>query len=247
MTTLFQRLSKIDEVSKQTIQGWLRLRKKSLSLKQIIPSLISSLIILYYHPDEIFIAKCSNNIKLSANKKSILQVMDKSSRDEQFRAFYVTCYGINEISLQQQYNYKYQWDIRINKCCQKFGQYKYDMRNFPIFIGIISSDICDANKCVFGHAKDGIQFVYGSDGEIFIDCGISKGSTYGESFGESDVISVYLDLQNMRINFALNGKDQGVVHRNINHLGNTSTKLRLSVTINSAKTSAEIINFVRHK
>ena len=238
MANLFARLSKIDQISKETVQGWVRMHQKKMNQIQI-PSMILSLITLYINPDEIFDPKCTNKIKLSHNNKCILQQEEKrirhpgiSPREE---SIYETGYGVNLITLNCKWIY--QWDVQINK------HYNWDdgLAFIPIFIALESDNV---RKKYFHSLVCKAQFKYSSEGAILTD---KEWKKYGQIYKEKDLISIILDLNKMTISFRLNGKDQGIAYSNIKDELYGDTKLRLAVTINIATTSVEIVNFFRHK
>ena len=87
MSLWFEALSNIDEITKFTVTGWIRKYEKQLKLP-IVPNLIMATCILFYRMDEIFDIIDKNNIKLSADKKSI------TMNDETTHS---NSYGLNEI------------------------------------------------------------------------------------------------------------------------------------------------------
>ena len=244
---LRDRLAKVDEISKDSVNGWMRAHGKHLNLSAI-PAMINAIVMLFFHPDEIFDSDATNNIVLSANKKCMLSVDSSSSPDEEFMKLYKTGYGLNQINLNDNCNWIYQWDIKINKH-NEHSDIKVKERDMfiPIFIGLASDQLSNA-YCVFGHGStDGLQFMYCSDGEVFIDSSECEWKAYGQDYGEDDIITIFLNLRKMTIEFRLNGRNQGIAYSNIKDCGNDKTKLKLSVTINTATTSAQIIKFARYR
>ena len=212
--SLFQRLCQVDEISKDIVKGWVRLHEILLAIT--IPSTISSLIILFCQVDEIF-DQISNEMQLSANKKCASNITtDKKCK------FGVTCYGINCILLYNECNFKFRWDIRVNKL----------NTNYKIFIGLTTSD--DSNK--------GFEIMYSSEGQIFIYWdGCMYLSSRKARFEKNDIVSIRLDCQTKILKFELNGMQQFA-----QYLKNPHKPFRLSIKI-PVQASVEIIKFLRNK
>ena len=215
--SLFQRLSKVDEICKDMVKGWIRVHEILLAIT--IPSTISSLIILYCQVDDIF-DETPTEIQLSANKKCA----SNFTTNKKCHKFGVTCYGIECVSLYNDCNFNFRWDIRVNKL---------NIRLNPIFIGLSTSD--DSNK--------GLEIMYSSDGPIVIyknDDGCVYRSS-AERFERNDLVSIRLDCKTKILIFRLNGMQQFV-----HYLKNPHKPFRLSITI-PVQASVEIIKFVRNK
>ena len=103
MSSLFKKLSTIDDITKDTVNGWIRNQQQSLNLCHI-PMMLCSICILYYHNDEIF-DTIGKDVKVSKDKKCITKVSNGHFRNKS--------YGINQILLNDSFTGKYQWDIKI--------------------------------------------------------------------------------------------------------------------------------------
>ena len=69
----FKQLNTIDKRTKYSVYGWMRNEEKALKLRHI-PSMISSMCILYFRDDEIFGVTPNDQVKLSENKKIITKI-----------------------------------------------------------------------------------------------------------------------------------------------------------------------------
>eukprot|EP01084_Bolivina_argentea_P297690 512904_1 len=109
MSLRFKMLSTIDKRTKYSVCGWIRNNGKALQLNHI-PVMISSICILYFRDDEIFVIT-GTKIQSSNNKKCIEKIKETNWLN--------SSYGINEISSKD--NIVCQWDLKINKCTNSYG------------------------------------------------------------------------------------------------------------------------------
>ena len=220
MSSLFKRLSAIDEITKDTVNGWIRFQQQELNLCHV-PMMLCSICILYYHNDEIFDI-IGNNVKVSKNKKGITKINKYDWNN--------TSYGINQISLNSGVKYKYQWDIKI----------MIEIPGINFFIGLSSG--CSPSKgCEVPSTC--LKFMYCSDGDLLVDSKDINWKEYGRPLDNNDIVSILLDLREMEIRFFVNGIDQGIAY----NVTISDEKLRLSVTMYPKSTSVEIVKFSKQK
>ena len=226
MASLLKRLSKIDDRTKDAVNGWIRKQRQSLNLCDV-PMMLCSICILYYHNDEIF-EMIAKSVILSKNKKCITKIKN---------VCYHSNYGINEISTDSEYEYK--WDLKIKEI----------EISTNVFVGLSSKyDTKQHNFCV----TDGVNFIYCSDGDIHHErnhCERDRNipgwdwNKYGNRFVKNDIVSIILDLKRKQINFLVNGIDQGIAYENVKFPASQKIKLRLSVSMCSSGQSVEIVKF----
>ena len=104
MVSIVKQLSKIDDRTKNTVNGWIRECEQSLQLRNI-PRIISAICILYFRMDEIFALFSDKEMRLSENKKCITKINNSY--------WQYCCYGVNEILSTNQG--VYEWYLKINK------------------------------------------------------------------------------------------------------------------------------------
>ena len=212
----FKQLKKIDKRTQYSVYGWIRNQEKTLRLRNV-PSMISSVCILYFRDDEIFDV-IGDDIKLSENKKSVTKI-------EKDRNYANNSYGIIEISSMS--NLIYQWDLKIVQ------KKKAD----ALAVGIASNQI--PNKQI-ENDKDGIFYVCGDHGHIFGD---SIDEQIDAKFDTNDIVSIHLDLQKLQISFAINGEKKGSSFKKIQKA--SEIKYRLVVSLGNTGDCIEIINFTK--
>ena len=196
MPPVWSKLQTVDNVTRYTVNGWIRDVCQIYEIKDI-PRLINSICILYYHNDEIW-KLCSHPTgeyyQISADKKEV----------ELFQYESHSIYGINHIFLDPNNTNKFKWDIEI---CNATYLQNHSWMNTD---GIISVGLTsDANHC-FLYESDGTKI--DMDQTRHYDATACQVTMYGDEFGQNDIISIHLNLQTQKISFSLNQVDQGVAY-----------------------------------
>ena len=216
MSSLKQ-LSKIDTRTKYAVYGWVRASERNLQLENV-PNMITAICILFFRRDEIFKdidEEYKESIQLSANKKCVTRLKDAIGGT-------LNIFGKNEI-LSTNIHGKYQWDVKVNQFSKVTA---YDM-----LIGIQTVNP-STNGC--------IMYYYFSDGQLYTSVVGASTKNAGHSYGSGDKISIYLDLDERKIAFSLNGVEQHVC----NELEQgKEIKWRLCVTFWKKGESVQIENF----
>lgn len=221
-------LENIDERDKLAVHGWMRNVKQNVKLAQNIPSLVSSICILYFQDDEIFDKK-GIKVNISTDNKEIL------GPSGMFAVAY-SVKGINKISSLRPG--KYEWDIKITDVEKP--------RKWPIYIGVA----CDIDNKHFGgyYLSNGTFDTYQIDSEkntsypMYSMCNFSTRYVEESVYEKDDKISVCLDLLQDKITFKKNDIDQQFKFKGLQKGENIT--YRLSVHIR-AGAYLEIVKFRR--
>ena len=108
--SLLKLLSKIDQRTKDSVNGWIRMKEKALRLHSV-PSLINAICILYFRNDDIF-AFNGNSLKVTKDNKCIVWTKHAPEGGLYIpHEFLYTAYGYNQVSPCD--NVKYRWDIKV--------------------------------------------------------------------------------------------------------------------------------------
>ena len=221
-------LSKIDNVTKDIVNGWIR--KQQQQLNTIIPTALNGICINYYFEDEMFnvnenqimLKKMGINMQLSSNKKYISLTCTKKHR-------WQVIYGCNEILLNNVYcRYNYIWTMKIHKA--------NDTVDDPsIIIGFTEVPFVESD----------FTYKYSNNGCLYRIAYPQTVTKYGQGFGTNDEVSVSLNTKTMQVRFQVNGCDQG--HLLKLYQGNQERKVRLELAIAGPNIEIELVRFHRDK
>eukprot|EP01084_Bolivina_argentea_P299263 515826_1 len=205
MALCLKRLCKIDKRTKYVVCGWIRNNEKLLKLCHI-PLLISSICILYFRDDEIFV-KIGTKVKLSNNNKCIEKIVNQVGWEN-------CSYGITQIC--SKHNIVCQWDLKIKKIHPDAVDWGFNIAPDNVIIGVTSHEVDPDTYCSKNHS--GVLYLYCNDGNRRAkgEAAYTYWDNYGMKCGENDKVSVCLDLKNKQVKFLINDIDQGVAFENIN-------------------------------
>ena len=226
MSTLFKKLSKISNKDKDTVNGYIKEIENVLNL-QHIPTMISSMIILFFHDDEVFDI-VGKNIKLSDDEKSIIKgrvpglALSSSSS-------YSACnnYGIIEISSSSSSKNSliYKWDLKIHKVGKK-----------SCSVGVSSVITPNLTAGIAGY-----NYFYYSNGYLVDRDQLNRDIP---KYKDGDKISIILNLRDATVLFLANDIDQGIAYKNIKK--GDGFVYRLTVSMPCPDNHIEIINFEKY-
>ena len=189
MSKMLQQLSKIDNRTTDTVNGWIRMQERSLSLTTI-PPLIHAICILFYRDDEYF-KIIGDLLNATEDKKSVELAMDKLENQDPSRArpgcYKYSAYGLNQIPSNS--NCTYNWEISVKEVGSDNAAH--------IFIGISSMED-------YENGEDA-RHEYCNNGQIMHRPMTIKGGHY-QGYGVGDIISVRLDMRQSEMTFIKNGQ-----------------------------------------
>ena len=219
-----QKLKSIDKRTKYSVYVWIRNKEKTLGLRNI-PSLISSICILYFRDEEIFNVPVISNkgIKLSKNKKTITKIdehLDCNNNN----------YGI--IGIESDSELIVQWDlkaIKISDC---------------VAIGIASKQFpnkkmehCQDSGCFY-------YFFYQEAGDVYQMSTDGEDTVYSdEHWMNGDKISIKVDFKEDCMRLFIND----VAVRGFTNIQKSEDiKYQLFVCLYSIGDTIEITDFTKH-
>ena len=222
-------LSKIDNITKDIVNGWLRRQQQQLNT--IIPNVLNGICIIYYYEDEIFetnpnhkiLNRFGININLGSNRRCICITTNKI---DPITAFYQhRVYGVNEIMVNNIYcNYIYQWTMKIHD----------------------ATSICGYHSVIMIGFQNNTMFAYGNDGKIEEIGYPGTRTTYGQKFGTDDEVSVSLNTKTTEVRYEVNGCDQGFAFKVCTD-AHQETRVKLQIIISGLNNHIELIKFHRQK
>ena len=214
----------IDDRIKYGVYGWIRKAEQELSLYHV-PDMISNIIILYFHEDEIFDEITKDLIKSNKDKcVKITQAYDDIG--------IANAFGLIEIN-STNYN-QYQWDLKMYPAKQESTN--------DCVIGITAierGEYGDLNQILWNDAQLLHYLYFGSVGSIY-----SPGTGWRKYHAEpmrNNKVSICLDLRKKEIGLIVDGRDQGMVFKDIEV--DKVIKYRLVVSLRNKNDSIEIVNF----
>ena len=195
MSSLFKKLSKIDDATKYGVYGWIRKAEEELNLCHI-PHMISSICILYYHEDDIFdVRKMGKFVHVSDDKKC---VTFKNSK----RYYWQHCNLFGTINVPSTNDLHYRWDLKVHR-----GS------NDEFLIGISAAyDSFNIEEEAFEQTGPHYLF-YSGYGSLIFENNTQTWKEYGTGYGNNDKVSIELNLRRNKIKFYVNGIDQGVAYQ----------------------------------
>ena len=206
-TVQFERLKSVDQKTTDLVMGFIRNAEKDLNADVIIPSLIMTTCILFYHLQELF-SICGEYMNID-DESTLLQISCPDELRWQGQLARNTAYG--NIKINNKYNCIYSWSIKLVK-----------LDAFDTWIGIDSSNkkhidsnftSYDSNKfCAISH--DGHRTLNGCDYEEPENESVSSYG-YGNGMDVGDVVKMELNTMNKTMEFWVNGKSRGIAFRNI--------------------------------
>ena len=223
MASLIKQFKKVTDRTKYGVFGWIRRAEKELRL-QHIPSMITSIIIVYFGDDDKFDI-IGDDMKLSPNKK----LLTKRQNDE---SWHTNGYGMMEISSLSEWSY--QWDLRIEMAPKP---------NSGIVVGISSTQTpnidFESNELAFHYTmmvhSNNMMRIKRSEDRSWRVC--------GRADQKIQKISIRLDLMEKEIGFFVNDKDRAIVLENVRT--DLNMHYRLMASIMRIGDSVEILNFAK--
>ena len=232
MSSFLKRLSKIDDRIKYGVYGWIRKAEQELN-QQHVPLMISSIIILYFHEEEIFDEITKDLIK-SKNDKCVTIV--RSTGD----IGVANAFGI--ITIDSTDYGKYRWDLKMFPVREMTRGCGYDC-----IVGITSIEkgkYGDLNRILWNNYEATNYLYSGSVGSIYSPSrswsSSSSSSFYGAHMRQNK-ISICLDLEKRQMGFIVDGYDRGNVFKHIK-VGK-DIKYRLVISLRNKNDSIEIVRF----
>ena len=215
MSLSLKLLSKIDIVTKHTVNGWMREMEQELNI-MVVPSILTAVVILFSRKDEIF----DLGNQLSSNRKCV--TCDNYSIGQRI-------YGFTRIP--SKFNCKYQWDLKL----------KFNSDCDSIFIGIEPNNEMDHYYSTISYYY---QIKYNSFRGRGIDIGHDKKEwkSIHISNKDNDMISLWLDLKTAKMGLALSGtRMKRADIKNI--IKGEDGEYRFFVAICQINNSVEIVDF----
>lgn len=218
MASNWKLLSKIDKRTKYSVYGWIREIERELKL-QHIPMMISGITILYFRGDEIFQTVGKDEI-LSKNDKCVKKIQGDTG-------FGKDNYNYGLIKIASEHDITYKWDLKIN-AMKEMGA--------VIFGFIDTKDIDAIDKCTpLKFVVAGNQLSKADNPEY---CWKTINSM---KLRENDILSLWLDLKNDKIEISINDEDHYIAFKNFKK--DENIEYRFFVTLQEIHDSVEIVGF----
>ena len=192
MALNFQDLKFIDQHEKDLVAGYFKTLKQETDI--IIPSIIVSITILFYHAKEFFTV-CGSHMKIDKNSLRVTTFLSSRLKKD-------TCYG--NIPINDQYDCIYSWTFQI-----------IEKNRNRVEIGIDTSNKQRINKrftsTVNVEDNDTLYYAYGSNAVLRSHRHKSGDNTYidGTKFEKGDILKMVLNTKNKTLQFFINDELQG--------------------------------------
>lgn len=220
--------SQIDNVTKNIVNGWLRIQQHNLNIN--VPTSLNGLCIEFYCIKEMFHIKTDFDyfqefgitMNLSKHKRYVSLVTFKKN------CYWQCVYGINQILLNNIYcKYIYSWILKIHKLNTNST---YKQEHPFIYIGL--------SKGTYGYDS---TKKYCSNGSIKAFGYLQKATKYGQGFGENDEVSVLLNSWTTELFLTVNGCRQKQSFKL--HTDKKERKVKLGILMNGPNIEIELIKF----
>ena len=205
------------------VHGYTRNMQKEIT--NVIPQPIT-IVCLAYHGLMDYFSIPGKYTKISGN--GLIVTRNENVSD----SYDNTSYGSKWIPSNQDIIIK--WTLRI--LCN-------ESRGIGIFIGIYNSDL-SADKPFFTDDKN-IYYAWQNETRFYFSKNGYSTISYGEMYGEDDVIVMELNLKLKTIEFYKNGESQGIAFKDI--VKNDDTRYKLFISMFSERDSVQIVNFEKKR
>ena len=221
---MFDKLKLVDQQTKDLVAGYIRIIEQQLDNDAIIPSLVITTCILFYHLSEFFSIYGED---MSVDEDcTLLQIAcpgNKISRS--------TAYG--NIKINNKYNCIYSWTIQLIK-----------MDIFETFIGIDSSD----KKYIEGGFIWSVRYdekdIFYAIGDQFSVISNDIDQDWDDPIEEGDIVKMNVNTMDKTMAICVNNDSRGVVFKNIEF---NDTEYYLAVTLATTKPdyghTVKLLNF----
>lgn len=201
MALQFESLKHINQKTKDLVSGYIKNMEKELN-GSIIPSLIITTCILFFHAKEFF-SKIGKFMMTDDESLTTLRVSSNVDNPDSQKIARNSAYG--SVVIHDKHHCIYVWTIKI---------LKVDV--FDTFIGMDSSNKKYINaNFTLQSGYDKLYKYYAID-----HCGLKYGhiegeEEYGIRFGVNSVVRMEVNTKDKTIEYWINGKSQGVAFENV--------------------------------
>ena len=194
MAVQFEKLKQVDQRTRDLVTGFIKSIEIQLNDDPIIPSLVVTICILFYHLGEIFTV-CGDHMEVRDTGRGLSIFEQRPTRE--------TAYG--NVIINDKYKCIYRWDIKI----LKFAFTEYDT-----FIGIDSSNKEYINSGFYERYWDtfyafGLSAVKTSSNDVRVY------EKFGKRIKEGDVVRMEINTNDKTMRVCVNGEDMGIAHKDI--------------------------------
>ena len=191
----FERLKFVDQATKDLVEGFIRNTSRTFSDDKVIPSLVVTICILFYHLVEFF-SVCGKSMIIDDNM-TILKVSVPNGKLER-----MTGYG--NIEITNRYNCIYSWTLKLVK-----------LDIFDTFIGIDASNKEHIDRNFTGNTTTNGHYAINARGSKFTMKTEREVFSYGKKMNTGDIVKMEINTKNRTMQFWINGESQGIAFDNI--------------------------------
>ena len=193
MAVQFDKLKRVDQETKDVVTGFIKMIQTELDDDCIIPSLVVTKCILFYHLNEFFTVY-GDHMCTSDDTRTRLFIWDPHISRE-------TGYG--NVIIKNKYKCIYVWNIKIT-----------NLGIYDAFIGIDASNKENINAGFYrekGHA----YYAFSPSGlkTSHVEHRVFK--EYGKKMKVGDIVRMEVNTNDKTMKVYLNGEDLGIAHENI--------------------------------
>ena len=224
----FASLKKVDRKTKYLVTGFIRNVEKQLDQDMIIPALVLTTCILFYHLKEFFVV-CGDEMIIDEKMTTVSILIPQKTIYSKFKRN--TVYG--NIGITNKYNCIYSWTLKILQS---------DI--YDILIGI---DASNRKYVAVGFAfgkKDEYHYALSHKGRKYVYNGeFSK--RYGK-FGRcqvGDIIKMILNSKKKSLSYEVNDTGQGIAFDGIKFDDDTEYNFAVSMCSGGLRNAVQLIDF----